>query len=359
MRSNTGLLLVVGGLALALVAAIVVLLLPPPPGTLIVAVAGPGKKRVDAVEVVVDDKKVCDRSPCTVRDLEKGTHMVRVTAAGYQDTADLPAAIKGGDELVLDLELVPATDGTGLRVSAEGTGLKLWVDGKEIGPLPQDVKGLSAGEHTLRIAGNERYEVLEQTIVVEADTMKNVGPLEPKVLKGLAIIEAGQNAEGAKVRLVSGKETRPIPTLPINVDIKTDKSYRLVAIKKGFERFDQPIEFAPGKAEKTFTVNLVPESADGPAGTPAPQPQPGSGRIVQRPPPKAPAPSGQGTLNINSIPVSNVVLDGVPRGSTPKIGLKVSAGNHTVVFIHPQHGRKVRSVSVQPGQTATAAVRFP
>ncbi|MGC4070093.1 MAG: PEGA domain-containing protein [Polyangiaceae bacterium] len=73
----------------------------------------------------------------------------------------------------------------------------------------------------------------------------------------------------------------------------------------------------------------------------------------------APAATGQGTLNINSIPQSNVLLDGRPLGKTPRAGVSVPGGSHTVVFIHPEHGRKQVVVTVIPGRTATAAVRFP
>ena len=67
-----------------------------------------------------------------------------------------------------------------------------------------------------------------------------------------------------------------------------------------------------------------------------------------QPPPedKVATPSGQGTLNINSTPVSNVILDGKPLGATPKGGLKVSAGPHTVVFApraRPQGAQRHRS----------------
>ncbi|MBE7485431.1 MAG: PEGA domain-containing protein [Polyangiaceae bacterium] len=68
--------------------------------------------------------------------------------------------------------------------------------------------------------------------------------------------------------------------------------------------------------------------------------------------------TGGGTLNINSIPVASVVLDGRPVGSTPLVGLKVSAGPHSVVFIHPEHGRKASGTTVKAGGTATVAVRF-
>jgi len=69
-------------------------------------------------------------------------------------------------------------------------------------------------------------------------------------------------------------------------------------------------------------------------------------------------PAAMGTLNINSIPVANVVLDGRPMGSTPLVGLTVAPGPHSVVFIHPEKGRKASGTTVKAGSTSTVAVRF-
>jgi hypothetical protein len=69
-------------------------------------------------------------------------------------------------------------------------------------------------------------------------------------------------------------------------------------------------------------------------------------------------PAAMGTLNINSIPVANVVLDGRPMGSTPLVGLSVAPGPHSVVFIHPEKGRKASGTTVKAGSTSTVAVRF-
>ncbi len=68
--------------------------------------------------------------------------------------------------------------------------------------------------------------------------------------------------------------------------------------------------------------------------------------------------AGHATLNVNSIPVSNVIVDGRPMGSTPKMGLSVTPGTHIIVFVHPEHGRKAVTVTVAAGQTQTAATRF-
>jgi serine/threonine-protein kinase len=56
--------------------------------------------------------------------------------------------------------------------------------------------------------------------------------------------------------------------------------------------------------------------------------------------------------------VTTVILDGKPLGQTPKVGVSVSPGTHTVIFVHPEQGRKAKSVTVEAGKTATAVVRF-
>ena len=61
---------------------------------------------------------------------------------------------------------------------------------------------------------------------------------------------------------------------------------------------------------------------------------------------------------MNSIPVSNVILNGRPLGPTPKVGVQVPPGPQTVVFVHPQLGRKVMSANVGAGETKTFMARL-
>jgi len=69
--------------------------------------------------------------------------------------------------------------------------------------------------------------------------------------------------------------------------------------------------------------------------------------------------SESGVLNINSTPVANVVLDGRPIGQTPLLGVEVTAGTHTVVFIDPAGGgRAVRSATVEGGTTGNVTARL-
>jgi hypothetical protein len=355
----------------------------PRQGGLVVAVAGPGKKQVDTVQVFVDGRKQCDTSPCVVRELSAGkAHIVKIKAPGYANPADQPVNIKSGEDIVVNIDLSPVSGGTGLKVTTEGSGQKLWVDGKEIGLLPQEIKDITPGEHTIKVGGNDRYETYEEKVTVSSDEQKVVGPLKLKVLRGLAIIEPGDNSEGAKVILVSGSEKRAVTKLPTRLDIVTDKEWKLVASKKGYTDYQVPLSFDNGSAERTFRIDLskpgqstegvnslqevsTPQATASKAAS-APRTSSkaagflkASGESVPTKSAKAAPAAGQGTLNVNSIPVSNVIVDGRPMGSTPKMGLSVSAGTHTVVFVHPEHGRKVVTVTVAAGQTATAATRFP
>jgi serine/threonine-protein kinase len=371
-------------LVIGLVAASAILFLPKH-GTLVVTVAGPGNKPIDTFQVLLNGKDRCRTSPCRVSGLEAGTHLVRVVAPGFQQTADQAVKVQPGEEAVLNLALAPTSEGTGIKVAAEGRGLMLHVDGREVGLLPAELKDLTPGEHTLKIVDkNERYQTYEQRVTVERDKMVTVEP-RLKLAKGLAVIRAGQNAADARVLLVSGNERRPIPNLPIKIDIATTKPYSLVATKKGFQDYKQDITFDDGQAEKTFIIDLIPE-ADTRAEEPPPRerPRPVARAPVARAPvarsKPAPAPvkraatvaasdveepppvetaAANGTLNISSSPPSSVVLDGKPLGSTPRTGLSVAPGPHTVTFIHPEHGRKTRSVVVVAGKTVSANISFP
>lgn len=373
-----GIVLVVG------VALFVLMLLMPKSGSIVVAVTGPGHKAMETVQVSVDGKKQCDSSPCSIKGVKAGSHFVTASAAGFNPSTQA-VKVASGDEVVLNLQLGSGSEGTGVKVTAEGTGLKLWIDDKEMGPLPQEVKDLAPGDHKIRVAGNDRFAPYEETVSLAADQIKSIGPLELKVVRGLAMIEPGENSDGAKVLLVNGSEKRQIPKLPYRVEISTDKHYQLVASKKGFPTATIPVTFEAGKDQKRFVIDL---RADGSAAA-APEPvaeEPSHASsstgtavashaatrskiasaigatpavpaaAVAKP---APAAAGQGTLNINSIPQSNVLLDGRPLGKTPRAGVTATAGQHRVTFIHPEHGRKEIAVNVVAGKTATAAVRFP
>lgn len=326
-------------------------------GGLTVTISGPGGRPVDGVQVLVDDVKRCDNSPCRVEGLAPGAHILKASAKGFQETAAQAISVSAGEQTTQNISLSAGAGETSIRVSAMGSGLKLYIDGQEIGELPATAKNVSSGSHVIRVAGNERYEPWEEKVTVDDGEKKTLGPLKLRVLKGLATFKAGPGADGARVLL----DGRLVPELPSTIEVPAGKQLTLVASKQGFSTYKRMVSFDDGVAEKTFEITMAEGNEDTaplPVADRSPPPSHGSKPITGSAPPPQPAPQksaakGKATLNMNSIPVSNVILNGHPLGPTPKVGVQVDPGPQTVVFVHPDFGRKVMSATVGAGETKT------
>jgi serine/threonine-protein kinase len=315
---------------------------------------------VNRVEIFVDGKKWCDTTPC-IPEIGAGPHQVKVLADGFEAPPVQPVDVTAGKEATATFTLSPIAKGTGIKIAGSQAGAKLYIDGKEIGPLPQEVRDLSPGDHLLRVAASERYQPFEKHVTVESGVVEDLKEVVLKVLKGKATISLG--TQGARVYLVSGSDRRELPALPISVDIDTGKTWSLQASKTGYNDFSQAITFDDGQAEKSFVVNLDPKGAapvavaqgGGGGGTSTDTPRSASGGGSGG----APAVGGEGFLNINSIPPSTCFLDGKSLGTTPKVHVSVSAGAHTVKFVNADQGlTKTISVNVGAGETKPAVAKL-
>jgi len=350
--------------AAAVIVAALIWFMLPKKGSLTVTVAGPGNKELSAVEVIVNNKVRCRESPCELPSLKAGTHYVEVRAAGYQATAKSAVAVIGGQNAVHNVQLIRA--GTGIKVFGEGSGLTLLVDGKEFGPLPQELREMEPGEHVIQVSGGPRYEVFQQRIVVDPDRMTPIGPIKLKVTKGLATIRAGGGADSAEVTLKVGDSRRVLPALPVRLEVETDRTHILIARKKGFATFEEPITFEDGQAEKTIEITMTERSSEaaparprrtGAVGGPGPTGETAEEAVAGTEEVSEPEPAGNATLNLTSTPPSNVLLDGKPLGTTPLRGVSVEPGTHRVIFIHGAE-RKPKTVEAAPGSDQTVSVTF-
>jgi serine/threonine-protein kinase len=361
-----------GALALVAVAAVSLFMLQPKRGSLLVSVKSAGRN-VEGAQVKIGDRVVCDKAPCTVRELDKGNVIIKASAPGYED-GDQPTTVRAGEESIVTIELPKARDlaaeasaAAALKAAAVGTGfkatgpayVKVSLDGKELGPLPQEVKDATPGDHKVKFYSTDRYQADERTVTVKDGAMQDLGAVKLKVLKGKASLAL--ETTGARVTLVSGTDRKAIPVFPISVDIDTSKQWVIEATKVGFDDFKLPISFDDGEAEKTFTIALNEK------GKKKPDPKPDDKTAAPAKPDDktkpddkktAPPDTGAATLNINSIPPSSCVLDGRPIGPTPKAGVSVPAGTHTVMFVHPEKGKKSQTVTVKGGETKSVNVRF-
>jgi serine/threonine-protein kinase len=378
-------MLMLGGLVLALVVGAILLLLPHG-GRAIVNVTDPKGSTVGHVDIYIDGRKQCDTAPCIIEQLSTGSHDVKVLAEGYDVPPVQVINVESHKDSIATVSLGSGSSkGTGIKVSGTQQGVKLYVDDKEVGPLPQDYREMTSGDHVIKIVGSERYQPLERRITLEKDRVEDLGSVTLKVLKGKATISLA--TPGARVYLVAGADRRELPMLPISVDIDTTRMWSLQAIRPGYAEYNQPISFEDGQAEKTYVVTLEPKTsqgfAQGGSWTPVPQggggggappapyqaPPQGQARVappmlpVSTPAPQAAAQpaiaGGEGFLNINSIPPSTVFLDGRPLGPTPKVHVSVSPGPHQVKFVNSEQNlQKTISVAVNAGETKLAVAKL-
>ncbi len=335
------------------------------PGGMVVSVGGPGGKAVPGAKVLIDGQVKCEDSPCKIEDLAPGSYVVKAVAPGYAEMAGQAHQVESGEQKAINIELLPGA-ATGLKVRAEAPGLSLIVDGKKIGALPQEVSELEPGDHKIEISGSEFFEDYSETISVKQGEVADIEP-KLKLKKGQVTVKLDGSAEDAKVYLLVDGKRRPLNRIvekgsPLILPVD-GKSYEILATKDGYADFERSLEFSVSEPVKTVTISMEEKEEEDSEGSTrsssASRAPRSSSSASSSSSSRTAAPSGTGTLNINSIPVSNVLLDGRPLGTTPKIGVSVSAGSHTVVFVHPTHGRKVSTVNVKPGSVATAAVRFP
>ncbi len=346
-KQNRTLLLAGAGLVAVLLGVVAFLLSrPEPPGALVVSVSGPNAAAVPKLSVFVDEKVACSYSPCRVEGLEEGTHEVRAEAPGYLPGKPQLLVMHPGTDAIHNLVLSEKQRFATLKVDAQGEGLSILVDGKSLGAPPIELGQLTPGEHVVRVEG-ERFVSEDHTVTLEANENRHLGPFKPKVKTGSLTINPGTGADGAVVTL----DGKVVPKLPATHALDGQKTHLLVAEKEGFDRFEHKVAFPDGRAELSVDVALLEAYEE----SPEEEEQTAADSTSSKP---MPAKASSATLSMNSIPPSLVLLDGQRVGNTPRIGIRTKPGIHSVTFVHPQRGRKVKRVYVGAGQSKTVSVRF-
>jgi len=371
--------LFIAAAAAVIVALVSVFFLLRRPGELVVDVRDPKGQALPRAEIFVDGRKVCDSTPCIVPDLEAGPRLIKATSPGFQTANPTTVQVEGGRRGEVVVTLAPST---GILIAkGDQPGVKVYIDGVDRGALPTKLEDLPPGARDVRFDGGERYKSLEKVIDLKAGETTDLGGVRLDVLRGQITIElASEDArvtiqkdqEGANAKVVAGP-------FPKTIELDGSAKWRVVSTKRGLPDYVARFDFTDGVAVKTVRIAMEPEKVAEPekvtaepapspvaAATPTPAPSPKSGSPAPPPEKKEPekkepppvAAGGNGSVNINSIPVSRVLVDGSPMGETPLSGVSLPAGLHTVTFIHPELGRKSVVVKVEPGKTATASAKL-
>ena len=157
----------------------------------------------------------------------------------------------------------------------------------------------------------------------------------------------------------------------IQSDKTVDLIKQLVQNQQAFDEqmLQQPVQDSIGMPETVSAgagAKEAPVAAQAPA-LPHPMmlsaavtpPKPAAETVTDNPYGDGPS-DAHGYLNLNSIPQTQVFVDGRLIGATPREHLPVSPGVHTVAFFNGRQGvSKTLSLSIVRGETKLAAVKFP
>lgn len=245
--------------------------------------------------IFVDGNRICESSTCRVDRLEPGNHLVRIQS-GSTTTEQFVTVPKG--------ESVHA-------VIALGPG------------APPTVVAPASGAE----AGFGREAILD--IVRTALSAQSAGERRRTFASGVATPP------------VEAKDQPAPPTADQDDAIAGEATPTASSLPAWLASAGAPKDFAAAIASAAGGVGVAAASA---------KPGPRSGTAP---------PDGKGTIQITSSPAANVVVDGRATGTHQKVSVHVEPGIHVVAFVHPEFGRRVRTVRVEEGKAAGASVAFP
>ncbi len=267
------------------------------------------------------------------------------------------AVIGGGVVLTVGILALTATvNGHGSLLVTGGQGeaaapgaVRLLVDGVlRCDELPCRVDELSPGRHVLRAESDQRKELAMVEVDIRADSETPV-PL----LLVQQTPEQARTSQHSPSRPAEGAEGSP-GALPESMAIapREQASKRQPRTLRGVRAEVPPAGSASGAAvaeAQSATTELKP-SAVSASGAAVAEAQ--SATTELKPPTAA---DGNGTLVVTSEPSAIVIVDGEPRGWTPRT-LTLPAGPHAVTVQHPELGSQSADVTVRVASSTTLRI---
>jgi len=222
-------------------------------------------------------------------------------------------------------------------VESNPTGLQVLVDGIEQGRTPARLS-VSAGNHVLEVRGRSTPRVMAVSV---ASGLENTQYVEFPDLPQTGQLRVDSDPAGATV-IVDGVSRG---ATPLTVSDLTPGPREIV------------LQTAVGSVRHTVNIQAGATSSLN-----APAPRFRSVRTADVVPGKVTrvgidAPPA-GLVNLNASPWAELWIDGRRVGETPLANLSVSAGEHEVVFRHPQLGEKRQVLSVNPGARLRLSVEM-
>ncbi|MFW2387247.1 MAG: PEGA domain-containing protein, partial [Polyangiales bacterium] len=246
--------------------------------------------------------------------LSPGRHLVQVGKRGFA-TFSKWVDLVSGQVLTIPVGLQPEQAKTGsLLITADVTGLAVFIDGQRRGGTPLVVDGLAEGEHLVEIRSpGEGYQPFSEVVTVKANQRTTVDATI-RIAPDLGSLRVIANVPGAIIAL----DGVDIGVAPAAKGGLSPGEHLVTAQASGYESVTQTVTVIAGR-ERVVSLRFTTASTEIP-------------RIMVR----------------ASVPEATVTIDGVDYGNPPITIEPAELGTHSVVVRAPGFREVRRTCSVGP-----------
>lgn len=246
--------------------------------------------------------------------LPPGRHLVQVGKRGFT-TFSKWVDLEAGQVLTIPVILQPEAAKTGsLLVTADVTGMPVFIDGQQRGATPLVVDGLAVGQHMVEIrSAGEGYRPFAKTITITADQRVTLDA-SIRIAPDLGSLRVITNVPDAIIVL----DGTDIGVSPAAKGGLTPGEHIVVARATGYEPVQQTVTVVAGR-ERVVSVRFTTASTD-------------LARVLIR----------------TNIPSATITIDGEDYGAPPVTIEPAELGTHTVVVRAPGYREVRRTCSVSP-----------
>jgi len=248
--------------------------------------------------------------------LTPGRHLVQVGKRGFA-TFSKWVDLVAGQVMTIPVALQPSATKTGsLLITADVTGLPVYIDGQRRGGTPLVVDGLTEGEHVVEIKSpGEGYQAFSQVVTVKPDARTTVDATI-RLAPDLGSLRVIANVPGSIIRL-DGIEIGVAPAAKGGL---SPGEHIVTAEASGYESVTQTVTVIAGR-ERVVSLRFTTASTEIP-------------RILVR----------------ASVPDATVTIDGEEYGNPPITIEPADLGTHSVVVRAPGYREVRRTCSVGPSR---------
>lgn len=275
---------------------------------------------VPDAEVFIDGNRHPDKTPAVISNVIEGIHVIEVRkepSAPWKQTIQVKAAEQ--TKVRADLKAGMGTgDGT-ISVLSNVTSAKVFIDGREVGVVPFDIKNVKPGEHVIEVKA-EGYTTREERVVINAGgTEIRKMDLSPEGSPNQGIIKVVSPVPDAEV-FIDGASVGKVPQ-----EKRAAAGEHFVVVKvPGYKSFEQKVRV---EAAQSITVSAELKAV--------------------------------GRLRVLSNPLgATVILTGVEAGKTP-LDSEVEVGEAIVRVEKLGFVGTERKVMIEGGKTATISFELP